>query len=50
MNKVIVEQGSTSMYGFIEPQTIQASGNSPYHVKSYLQTWMAKTNRDLHCV
>jgi len=36
MDKVIVEQGRASMYGFIEPRTIQASGNSPDHVKSYL--------------
>jgi len=39
MDKVIVEQGRSSVYGFIEPQTIQPSGNSPDHIKLYLQTW-----------
>jgi len=36
MDKVIVEQGRASMYGFIEPQTIQASRNTPDHVKTVL--------------
>ena len=38
MDKVIVEQGRASIYDFIEAQTIQASRNTPDHVKSYLQT------------
>jgi len=29
MDKVIVEQGRASMYGFVEPQTIQASRSTP---------------------
>jgi len=48
MDKVIVEQGRASMYGFIEPRTIQASRNSLDPVKSYLQTWMAALNRDIY--
>jgi len=36
------------MYGFIESQTIQASGNTPDHVKSYLQTWMVESNKVIY--
>jgi len=50
MDKVIVEQGRASIYGFIEPQTIQDSGNTLDHVKSYLQTWMAESNREIYIV
>jgi len=45
-----VEQGRASIYGFIEPQTIQDSGNTLDHVKSYLQTWMAESNREIYIV
>jgi len=48
MDKVIVEQGRASMSGFIELQTIQASRNTPNHMKSYLQTWMAESNREIY--
>ena len=48
MDKVIVDQGRSYIYGFIEPQTIQPSGNSPDHIKLYLQTWMVESNREIY--
>ncbi|QCD79045.1 hypothetical protein DEO72_LG1g2682 [Vigna unguiculata] len=48
MDKVIVDQSQSSVYGFIEPQTIQPSGNSPDHIKLYMQTWMVESNRDIY--
>ena len=38
------------VYGFIEPQTIQNSGNSHDHIKLYLQTWMTETNKEIYFV
>ena len=48
MDKVTVEQGRASMCGFIEPRTIQASENTLDHVKSYLQTWMVESSREIY--
>jgi len=48
MDKVIVDQGRSSIYGFIEPQTIQPSENSHDHIKLYLQTWMVESNREIY--
>jgi len=43
-----VDQGRSAVYGFIEPQTIQPSGNSHDHIKLYLQTWMVESNREIY--
>jgi len=43
-----VDQGRSSIYGFIEPQTIQPSGNSHDHIKLYLQTWKVESNREIY--
>jgi len=48
MDRVIVEQGRDYICEFIEPQTIQAFGNTPDHVKSYLETWMIESNREIY--
>jgi len=50
MDKVIVDQGRSFVYGLIEPQTIQPSGNSHDHIKLYLKTWMAESNREIYFV
>jgi len=46
--RVIVDQGRSAVYGFIEPQTIQPSGNSHDHIKLYLQKWMVESNREIY--
>jgi len=48
VDKVIVDQGRSSVYGFIEPQTIQPSGNSHDHIKFYSQTWMVELNKEIY--
>jgi len=45
MDKVIVDQSRASM---IEPQIIQASGNTLEHMKTYLQTYMPKSKREIY--
>jgi len=48
MDKVSVDQGRSSISGFIEPQTIQPSRNTHDHIKLYLQTWMVEPNREIY--
>ncbi|BAU01068.1 hypothetical protein VIGAN_11022400 [Vigna angularis var. angularis] len=50
MDTIIVDQGRCSMYEFVEPQTIQSSGNTFKSKHYYLQTWMAESNRDVYLV
>ncbi|KOM34845.1 hypothetical protein LR48_Vigan02g099500 [Vigna angularis] len=50
MNTFIVDQGRSSMYEFVEPQTIQPSGNTIEAKQNYLETWMAKSNIDIYLV
>ncbi|KOM52152.1 hypothetical protein LR48_Vigan09g081100 [Vigna angularis] len=50
MDAIIVDQGRSSMYGFVEPQTIQPSGNTIESKQKYLETWMAESNRDIYFV
>ncbi|KOM31447.1 hypothetical protein LR48_Vigan01g100200 [Vigna angularis] len=50
MDTIIVDQGRYSMYGFVEPQTIQPSGNTIESKQKYLETWMAESNRDIYFV
>ncbi|KOM55209.1 hypothetical protein LR48_Vigan10g110100 [Vigna angularis] len=40
MDTIVVDQGRSSMYGFVEPQTIQPSGKTLQNRQQYLQTWM----------
>ncbi|KOM37249.1 hypothetical protein LR48_Vigan03g063000 [Vigna angularis] len=46
---IVVDQGRSSMYGFVEPQTIQPSSTleSKQH---YLQRWMDESKRDVYLV
>ncbi|KOM47802.1 hypothetical protein LR48_Vigan07g150600 [Vigna angularis] len=48
MDTIVVEQGRSSMYGFVEPQTIQPSGNTLQNRQHYLQTWMDESKRDVY--
>jgi len=43
-----MDQGYTSVYEFIEHQTIQAFGNTLEHMKTYLQTWMVELKREIY--
>ncbi|KOM55905.1 hypothetical protein LR48_Vigan10g179700 [Vigna angularis] len=48
MDTIIVESGRASVYGFLEPQTIQPSGNTLDFRKSYIQTWMTESNKEIY--
>ncbi|BAT84081.1 hypothetical protein VIGAN_04135300 [Vigna angularis var. angularis] len=48
MDTIVVESGWASIYGFLEPQTIQPSGNTLDFRKSYIQTWMTESNREIY--
>ncbi|KOM58109.1 hypothetical protein LR48_Vigan11g114300 [Vigna angularis] len=50
MDTIVVDQGRSSMYGFVEPQTIQPSGNTLQNRQDYLQTWMDESKRDVYLV
>ncbi|KOM40775.1 hypothetical protein LR48_Vigan04g097300 [Vigna angularis] len=50
MDTIVVDQGRSSMYGFVEPQTIQPSGNTLQNRQQYLQTWMDESKRDVYLV
>ncbi|KOM28210.1 hypothetical protein LR48_Vigan511s003300 [Vigna angularis] len=50
MDTIVVNQGRSSMYGFVEPQTIQSSGNTLENRQHYLQTWMDESKRDVYLV
>ncbi|KOM47979.1 hypothetical protein LR48_Vigan07g168300 [Vigna angularis] len=48
MDTVIVESVRVLVYGFLEPQTIQPSRNTLESRKSYIQTWMIESNREMY--
>ncbi|KOM41352.1 hypothetical protein LR48_Vigan04g155000 [Vigna angularis] len=50
MDTIVVDQGRSSMYEFVEPQTIQPSGNTLQNRQHYLQTWMDESKRDVYLV
>ncbi|KOM28596.1 hypothetical protein LR48_Vigan553s002500 [Vigna angularis] len=50
MNTIVVDQGRSSMYGFVEPQTIQPFGNTLQNRQHYLHTWMDESKRDVYLV
>ncbi|KOM47484.1 hypothetical protein LR48_Vigan07g118800 [Vigna angularis] len=50
MDTIVVDQGRSSMYRFVEPQTIQPSGNTLENRQHYLQTWMDESKRDVYLV
>ncbi|KOM31455.1 hypothetical protein LR48_Vigan01g101000 [Vigna angularis] len=50
MDTIVVDHGRSSMYGFVEPQTIQPSSNTRQNRQDYLQTWMDESKRDVYLV
>uniref|UniRef100_A0A151UI86 DUF8039 domain-containing protein n=1 Tax=Cajanus cajan TaxID=3821 RepID=A0A151UI86_CAJCA len=48
VDKLSVEQAQAEVYGFIEPQSIQKSGNTQVHIQQYMQTWMSESGRDIY--
>ncbi|WVZ02684.1 hypothetical protein V8G54_023490 [Vigna mungo] len=48
MDTVALESGRGSIYGFLEPQTTQPSRNTLDSRKSYMQTWMTESKREIY--
>ncbi|KAL5187344.1 hypothetical protein HKD37_05G013046 [Glycine soja] len=40
--------GNSDMYGFLEPQSIQRSGQSQFESESYIKTWMQRSKCDVY--
>ncbi|KAH1228813.1 hypothetical protein GmHk_10G028735 [Glycine max] len=40
--------GNSDIYGFLEPQSIQRSGQSQFESESYIKTWMQSSKRDVY--
>ncbi|KAL5147010.1 hypothetical protein HKD37_06G016770 [Glycine soja] len=38
---------NSDIYGFLEPQSIQRSGQSQFESESYIKTWMQSSKRDM---
>nr|KYP41656.1 hypothetical protein KK1_036979 [Cajanus cajan] len=41
-------KAQAQVYGFIELQSIQKSGNTQVHIQQYMQTWMSESGRDIY--
>ncbi|KAL5165388.1 hypothetical protein HKD37_18G050521 [Glycine soja] len=40
--------GNSDIYGFLEPQSIQRSGQSQFESESYIKTWMQSSKRNVY--
>ncbi|KAH1210292.1 hypothetical protein GmHk_15G044643 [Glycine max] len=43
-----IAHGNSDIYGFLEPQSIQRSGQSQFESESYIKTWMQSSKRDVY--
>ncbi|KAL2319242.1 hypothetical protein Fmac_028211 [Flemingia macrophylla] len=48
LDSLSVAQGDGQVYGFIEPQSIQTFGNTKVQIQTYMQTWMADSQRQIY--
>ena len=47
MNELSLGSGNVSVYGFLEPQSMQRSGQSQFEYKDYIKKWMQNSQRDI---
>ncbi|KAL5191147.1 hypothetical protein HKD37_04G010459 [Glycine soja] len=45
---ILVRAGNSNVYGFLEPQSIQRSGQSQFESKSYINSWIQSSKRDVY--
>ncbi|KAH1221334.1 hypothetical protein GmHk_12G034783 [Glycine max] len=43
-----VRAGNSDVYGFLEPQSIQRSGQSQFESESYIKSWIQSSKRDVY--
>ncbi|KAL5177523.1 hypothetical protein HKD37_08G023272 [Glycine soja] len=48
LTKTCMRVGNSDIYGFLEPQSIQRSGQSQFEFESYIKSWMQSSQRDVY--
>ncbi|KAH1257036.1 hypothetical protein GmHk_03G007084 [Glycine max] len=48
LTETTMRAGNSDVYGFLEPQSIQRSGQSQFDSKSYIKSWMQSSKRDVY--
>eukprot|EP00256_Glycine_max_P068066 XP_025982661.1 uncharacterized protein LOC113000202 [Glycine max] len=46
LTETSVRAGNSDVYGFLEPQSIQRSGQSQFESESYIKSWIQSSKRD----
>ncbi|KAH1253434.1 hypothetical protein GmHk_04G010099 [Glycine max] len=48
LTETCTRAGNSDIYGFLEPQSIQRSGQSQFEFESYIKSWMQSSQRDVY--
>ncbi|KAH1262225.1 hypothetical protein GmHk_02G004899 [Glycine max] len=48
LTETSMQAGNSDIYGFLQPQSIQRSGQSQFESKSYIKTWIQSSKRDVY--
>nr|KYP42586.1 Brain protein 44-like protein [Cajanus cajan] len=48
IHKLSVDKGNDHIYGFLEPESIQKSGNKVEEIQAYIQNWMSESNKKVY--
>ncbi|KAH1249673.1 hypothetical protein GmHk_05G012981 [Glycine max] len=48
LTETCMRVGNSDIYGFLEPQFIQRSGQSQFESESYIKSWMQSSQRDVY--
>ena len=48
MTETSMRVGNIDVYGFLEPQSIQRSGQSQFESENYIKNWMQNSKRDVY--
>ncbi|KAL5153114.1 hypothetical protein HKD37_19G052719 [Glycine soja] len=48
LTETCMRAGNSDIYGFLEPQSIQRSGQSQFESESYIKSWMHSSQRDVY--
>ncbi|KAH1243479.1 hypothetical protein GmHk_07G020553 [Glycine max] len=48
LTETCMRVGNSDIYGFLEPQSIQRSGQSQFESESYIKSWMHSSQRDVY--
>ncbi|KAL5187509.1 hypothetical protein HKD37_05G013174 [Glycine soja] len=48
LTETCMRVGNSDIYGFLEPQSIQRSGQSQFKSESYIKSWMQNSQRDVY--